>query len=324
MHVLVLHSDVAPDAAPEELDTLITSRAIADALTGRGHTVSLLPVAAAPGAIAASLRDTRADVVFNMVESWCGRDNLSAIVPTMLESAGLPYTGSPAASIALAADKPLAKRVLRAAGLPTPDWAEPPIWEGLDAHTRVIVKSATEDASRGLEDASVVAGRAAADARAHTCRAQWGGRWFAEAFVEGREFNVAALEVDGQPRVLPIQEMCFENWPAAKPRIISYRAKWHEDSVENAGTVRAYGLEREEPALAAALGGLIRQIWPLFGLRGYVRVDFRVDAAGRPMVLEVNPNPCLEPESGFAIAAGEAGLGYGDMLDRILDAALAS
>ena len=83
-------------------------------------------------------------------------------------------------------------------------------------------------------------------------------------------------------------------------------------------TVRAFGLEKDEPALADALAGLARETWRLFGIRGTARIDFRLDAAGVPMILEANPSPCLEPQAGFAAAAREAGLSYADLVELIL------
>jgi D-alanine-D-alanine ligase len=223
--------------------------------------------------------------------------------------------------MALAGDKPLAKTMLRLAGLPTPDWEEPPF--PLAKHgQRYIVKSATEDASLGLDDAAVVTGPAQARARAEFCRGAYGGRWFAEKYVEGREFNVSVIEENGGPRVLPIPEMTFQHWHAERPRIVGYDAKWAEESAESLNTVRHFIKAAEEPALCMKLTDLALAAWRLFGLHGFARVDFRVGADGEPTVLELNPNPCLEPGAGLAAAAAEAGMEYAELIERILTAAL--
>jgi D-alanine-D-alanine ligase len=213
-------------------------------------------------------------------------------------------------------DKPRTKALLRQAGLATPDWCEPPDWAGLDQRAW-IVKSAMEDASLGLDDGCVVAGRAAAIARAEACVAAHGGRWFAEAFIPGREFNIAMLN----GRVLPIAEMCFERWPAGKPRIVGYDAKWEEGSSGWNGTVRAFGVEDAEPALATALQDACEKTWRLFDLAGFARVDFRVDADGAPLILEINANPCITPDAGFAAAAAQAGISYAELIDALVTAA---
>lgn len=320
MRIAVLHSDVAADAPPDELDTLVTAEGVAAALMARGHVAVQTPFVADPADLKA--RVAGADVVFNLVESVFGQDELAALAPAMLERLGLAYTGSAAAALAITADKPASKRILRAAGLPTPDWAEPPHWDGLGEGARYIVKSATADASVGLDDDAVVSGLAAVRARAKKSVAEYAGRWFAEAYVEGREFNVAVLEEAGGPRVLPIAEMRFIEWAAERPKIVGYAAKWDEASDDAVKTVRAFGLEKTEPALERRLREQALEAWRLFGLGGYARVDFRVDEAGAPAILEINANPCLEQGAGFAAAAREAGYSYDALIEQIVHAAL--
>jgi len=321
MRVLVLHSDVAPDAPADELDTLITARAIGEALELRGHRVSLAPFIFDPEALRGLVKEHRADAVFNMVEAVFRQGELAPIVPTLLEKLNVPFTGCPAAPMALAGDKPLAKSLLRFGGLPTPEWHEAPFDQVRDG-LRYIVKSATEDASIGLDAGAVVAGRAAVSARAEFCRREHGGRWFAEAYIEGREFNISALEENGQPRVLPIPEMVFQNWSADRPRIVGYDAKWAETSSEYNDTARQFRSETDDPALHKKLTELSESAWRLFRLKGFARIDFRVSEEGEPFILEINPNPCLEPGSGFAAAAAEAGMSYAEIIERILYAAL--
>jgi D-alanine-D-alanine ligase len=317
MRVLVLHSDLGDNPPPDELETVETARVIAEALAGRGHETALAAFHPDPGVI----RRHIADAVFNMVESVYGLGALAPIAPALLETFGLTYTGCGSAAMALACDKPLTKTILRAVGLPTADWAEPPHWSGLRDDHKYIVKSANEDASLGLDDGAVVQGRAAVLARAAQSAAQYGGRWFAESYLEGREFNIAILEQGGHPRVLPIPEMMFESWSEARPRILGYASKWDPESPDDTQTVRVFGTEQSEPELSRNLSEVARKTWTVLGLRGFARIDFRIDAGGAPMILEVNPNPCLHPLSGFAAAAAEAKLSYAECVDLILKAA---
>jgi D-alanine-D-alanine ligase len=116
-------------------------------------------------------------------------------------------------------------------------------------------------------------------------------------------------------------EMRFEAWPEGKPKIVGYTAKWDETSLDATHTVRDFSWASREPQLAARLRELSEQTWTLFGLRGYARVDFRVDAQGNPTILELNPNPCIEPEAGFGAAAREAGYDYRELIRHIVGAA---
>jgi D-alanine-D-alanine ligase len=121
--------------------------------------------------------------------------------------------------------------------------------------------------------------------------------------------------------VLPIPEIEFVDYPASKPRIVGYAAKWHEDSFECRNTVRRFVDPAQEGALCAELGRVALKCWDIFQLRGYARVDFRVDADGTPWVLEVNANPCISPDAGFAAALEEAGTPYEEGIERIVSSA---
>ena len=116
--------------------------------------------------------------------------------------------------------------------------------------------------------------------------------------------------------------MGFSSAPADRPRIVGYIAKWDGASFESTRTVRRFGVEEGEPGQALALRHYSECAWDLFKLRGTARVDFRMDEAGQPLVLEVNPNPGIAPDAGFAAAAACAGLSYADLVERIVAAAL--
>ena len=116
--------------------------------------------------------------------------------------------------------------------------------------------------------------------------------------------------------------MVFEDWPGERPKIVGYDAKWADDSPESLSTVRRFGVDAKEPALARRLRDLVHRTWTLFGLRGYARVDFRVSPQGEPTILEINTNPCISPDGGFAAAAEEAGMGYDDLIEEIVKVGL--
>jgi D-alanine-D-alanine ligase len=322
MRILILHSDVPADAPPDEQDTLRQAAAIEVALKRRGHEAGCAAFVPSESEMDALVARENPDVVFNLVETVWGRCLYGPLSPSILASIGVPYTGADAAAMAACGDKLLTKRMLKAAGLPTPAWSEAPHWRGID-QGRWIVKSVTEDASLGLDDAAVVAGKKAVVARAQECAARHGGRWFAERYIHGREFNVAVIEREGEPHLLPIGEMVFQGWDAGKPRIVGYAAKWQEATPEYRDTTRQYGWDLGEPGLKHRLEQLSRDSWTLFGLTGYARVDFRVDPQGNPLILEVNPNPCLEPDAGLPASCAQAGLPYDDLIEGIVRAALA-
>ena len=322
MRVLVLHSDVAPDAPPDEQDTLLQAAAIEASLKALGHGASVATFILDPAKLGALVQGRQADVVFNLVESVWGRGAYAPVAAQMLTELGIAYTGARGATLAATSDKLLSKRLMAGAGLPTAAWSEGPGWNEIGASGQWIVKSADEDASLGLDEHAVVCGAEAVMQRAAFCGAKYGGRWFAEAYIDGREFNVAMYERDGGPVVLPIGEMIFEDWKEDRPRIVGYAAKWDAAATEYQTTPRVFDWNTHEAELYATLEQLSKQCWELFGCRGYARVDFRVDKSGHPFILEVNANPCLEPEAGFAAAAERAGLTYGAIVEQIVRSAV--
>ncbi len=312
--VPVIHAAV-PDR-PDEQDTLDSAATVAAALRRLGYAAEIIDVG--PRFLPlAGLAARAPSAVFNLVEAVEGDASRAHLAIRRMERLGLPYTGAGAAATELTGSKVRTKRLLAASGIPTPHW-----WEGAEAPPAgpaVIVKPDTEHASLGIDAGSVVDG---GQARREIARreARFGGRFFVEAFVEGREFNVSLIEeVDG-PRVLPIPEIVFD-LPEGRPRIVDYEAKWDPASHAYHHTPRHFGVESREPALAAELARLARACWTAAGLSGYARVDFRVDREGRPTVLEINTNPCIAPDAGFAATAAASGISYDALIARIVDAA---
>jgi len=322
MKVLVLHSDVAPDAPPDELDTLDSAAAVSAALESLGHSAPQARFKPDITFLRGLLDSHKPDVVFNVVESVFGAGIYSSLAPAMLDRLGVPYTGATAAHFAATTDKPFAKNVLRVGRVVTPDWAVGPDWTGLDPDGMYIVKAADEDSSVGIDDASVVKGRDVR-ARAEESKRKFSGRWFAEQYVDGREFNIAVMAGPDGPSVFPLAEMRFnDEWPDGKPKLVSFAAKWEEDTFDYNGSQRRFGCEDEEPELGRALIETTKKVWHLFSLRGYARVDFRVDRSGKPWVLEINPNCCISTDAGFAAAAEQAGISYAELIGRVAQAAL--
>ena len=323
MRVVILHNRVSAQAAPDELDVLVQVEAVGEALIALGHTVEPWGCDLDLESLAFSLSGASPDLVFNLVEGLEGHGRLIHVAPGVLEALRVPVAGCPAEAIFLTSHKVLAKGLLRQAGLPTPDWlgdglADAAADPGPGAALRWIVKSVWEDASIGMDDSAVVdGGPTAARAELRHRAGRPGSPWFAEAFVEGREFNLGLLDGPDGPTVLPPAEMTFEDFPEGKPRIVGYAAKWHEDSFEYSHTVRSFDLPPQDAALVAEMSRQALACWRLFRLRGWARVDFRVDAAGRPFILEVNANPCLSPDAGFAAGLERAGIPYAEAIARI-------
>jgi D-alanine-D-alanine ligase len=313
--VPVVHA--ATEDRPDEIDTIVAAEAVASALKRLGFATRIVALGSDLAELE-RLRSLHPFAVFNLVDAVNGDGRLAPSVPARLDALGLSYTGCGTSAWLDTLSKIGTKLKLAHAGLPTPSWSED---GGLDPRARVIVKPVWEHGSLGLDETSVMRGADAAKA-IELRNSQWGTEHFAESFIEGREFNLALLEGTSGVEVLPIAEIVFESFAAQTPKIVGYEAKWAPDSEAYIGTPRRFGLECDEPELAVRLRQLALSCWTLFGLSGYARVDVRVDARGQPFILEVNMNPCLSPDAGFAAAAAEAGLGYDAMVGRIVESSL--
>lgn len=329
MRVAILYNQVGAGAGPDESDVLVQLDAVATALAGLGHEVEPLACGLDLASTAARLEALAPDLVFNLVESLSGHDRLIHLAPALLDSLGLAYSGSPTEAVFLTTNKLLAKERLAAAGLPTPPLvAVFPQHEGgslAGFRGRAILKSVWDHGSRGLADDAVMEVRDPAEVadRLAELAPRLGRPCFAEAFVEGRELNLSVLaSVDG-PQVLPPAEIRFEGYPPGKPRIVDYRAKWEPTSFEWSHTQRSFAFGPEDAPLLETVTALARRAWTVFGLGGWARVDFRVAADGTPWILEVNANPCLAPDAGFAAALEQAGISFPEAMARILEDALA-
>ena len=325
MRVAVLFEAPCPAARVDERDVEAQVRAVSAALVDRGACVTPLPVTLDLDATRRALARLEPDLCFNLVESLGRMARLIHVVPALLEGLGVAFTGAGAAAMLLSSSKLLTKRCLRDAGLPTPDWIEaspePPTASPSAAVEpgTYLIKPVWEDASVGIDDSALVRVRTLAElTEAVRARAALlGTEVFAERFIEGRELNLSLLASPGGVAVLPPAEILFEEFPPGKPRLVGYAAKWDSDSFEYTHTPRTFEMREDDAPLLCELARIARQCFAQLGLRGYGRVDFRVDRHGLPWVLEVNANPCLSPDAGFAAAAERAGLDHREVVARI-------
>jgi D-alanine-D-alanine ligase len=339
MIVAILHNAVDGRSSEDEIDVLAQVETISVAMESLGHVVRVLACNLNLSALEQQLTAIKPDLVFNLVESLDGRGALIHLVPFLLEALRLPYTGAHAEATLLTSNKIMAKTRMRAAGLPTPEWLGPypakrsPLYvmpdqrpgEAIDHLEKTwIIKSVWEHASIGLDEEWLLK-NATADAilaempkRAKAL----GGACFAEEFIDGREFNLSLLAGLEGPVVLPPAEIRFEGYGPEKPRIVGYRAKWDINSFEYDHTPRQFDFTKEDRLLLQRLEKIALSAWRCFGLDGYARVDFRVDANKIPWILEVNTNPCLSPDAGFPAALDRAGIPFPTAVARIIDSAM--
>jgi D-alanine-D-alanine ligase len=263
------------------------------------------------------------DLVINLAEGFLDDLRAEPNVAGFIELLGVPYTGSPPRALEVARDKGLSKLVLEQEGIPTPRFsvfrtdADP-----FSLEFPVIIKPLLEDASIGITVDSI--SRDEEDLRAKVARILETYRQPAliEEYIEGREVNAALFIGPDAALVLPLSEIVFD-LPEGTPRILGFEAKWIEDSPFYQNTVPICPAPME-PELRKRIEDLAKRACFALGVDNYARVDFRIrDEDGEPFVIEVNPNPCINPTgSGFARAAAAAGMDYPQLIERIARSAL--
>jgi D-alanine-D-alanine ligase len=309
----------ATEERPDEVDTLVAAEAVAAALERLGYRSEIVSLSLDLRPIQRLARK-RPLIVFNLVEALETDMRAASLVPALLDRAKLAYTGSGFEAMVSSQSKLASKRVLACAGIATPAWSER--GDDLPAGMTMMVKSVDEHASVGIDSRSVVCSQEAAAAIASR-EARFGGRFFAEAYIDGREFNISLIEGADGVEVLPMPEIAFVDFPDGRPKIVDYGAKWLEEDHAYHNTPRVFGVETREPELARRLKQCVLDTWRAFGISGYARVDLRVDGEGKPWVIDVNTNPCISPDAGLAAAAAEAGIGYDRLIERVVYAGLA-
>jgi D-alanine-D-alanine ligase len=328
--VLVLYNEptLPPDHpdADSEHDILYTADTVARIAQQAGLAVSRLGVTDDPAALLAGLTAAQPDVVFNLYEGLAQWGNTEAFVSGLLELLRLPFTGCPTQPLMLCRSKPLTKRLLAGAGLPTAPFfvvEEGPVPK-CPLKWPVIVKPGTEDASVGIDQASVCTTQKQLEDRVEYLRETYGPSVLVERFIRGREFNVALVERDGVLTALPFSEILFvppadarDLWP-----IVSFDAKWRPDSRDFVATPAKNPAENVSPELHRTLAQIAKKAFELVGCRDYARVDLRVDEEGNPFVLEVNPNPCIGVLAGLAAGLESAKIPYQEFILGLLRAAL--
>jgi D-alanine-D-alanine ligase len=296
--------------------------AISDALRELGHEPSTMAIDGRPQTLTRLARSS-ADLYFNLVESYAGDDTMEMHFAAYLDLVGKKYTGAGPQGSFLAMDKSTAKKIIRYHELYTPYSAvldKGRVDHAQDIRFPIIVKPASEDASKGIDAASVVHTLKDLLERVAWVHDEFDSPALLEEYIEGREIYAAVLGND-KPEALPLIELDLSKLPEGMPKIAGYEVKFDV-------TTEAYKVTRSAPArdLDEELVQTIQQTavtaFRALKLRDYGRLDLRVTDKGKVYVIEANPNPWLDPTAEFAMAAKESGRNYTQMIGEIVELAM--
>jgi D-alanine-D-alanine ligase len=322
--IVLLHEDLVPPESVEglsdkEVEVFKTEFDVTATLRELGHEVHPLGVSSDLGVIHRAMEEIRPHIAFNLLEEFGGMGVYDAHVVSYLEMIRLHYTGCNPRGLMLAHNKALSKMICRYHRIHVPAFHVFAMGRKGRRPGRLpfplIVKSLTEEGSVGISQASIVHDDEELAKRVEFVHRHVGTDAIAEQFVEGRELYVGVM---GNERLqtMPIWELQFKNLREDAPRIATGRIK------ADASYRQAVGIETDRADLPLAMqtkiSHLCKRIYRALSLSGYARMDLRLTEEGQVYLLEANPNPQLSYGEDFAESAETAGVGYDQLLQRII------
>jgi D-alanine-D-alanine ligase len=292
-------------------------------LRSLGHTMRVIPVTEDFTAFQRRLLRMSPDVVFNQYDDVVHGALYEMRIAALVRILGFPLTGSPALGLALTRYKHMSATLLAGLGIPIPPCTA--LLERIgdvDRHAwqfPLIVQPSQEHSGIGLERDSIVRTKQDLRARVRRILATYNQPALAQRFLSGREFNVGIVG-GKKPYVLPLAEVDYSRLPPDIPAMMSYAAKWEEETVEYRHTSIVCPARVGED-LARQISDVALRAFRAVGGWGYGRVDMRLDEEGVPRVLEVNCNPLLDRGVGIARSAERAGIPFPQLLQLIIRAA---
>jgi D-alanine-D-alanine ligase len=313
-----------------EWDSAETIDAVASALSAYGTVVRLEATEDFP----ALLRASRPDIVFNIAEGLYGA-NRESHVPAICEFFDVPYSGSDPFTLSLCLHKAKTKDFLTAHGIPNAPYAliqseadlqrllgkNSPFGASPTADAPLFVKPVQEGSSKGITEKNLVRSREELEAQTRFLLTTYNQPVIAEVFLPGAEFTCGVVGNGQSARVLPLVGMNFRSLPAGAVPIYGFEAKWIWDTPDD--PIEIFECPAKiDAALQAQIEDVALRAYRVLGCRDWSRIDVRVDAAGVPNIVEVNPLPGIlpNPEDNSCLpkAARAAGLNY----DQLIQAAL--
>lgn len=313
-----------PAAESEHMIVCIAESMAAELATANYRT-SLLALGRDPAELWRELERQKPDAILNLYEGTLDDAETESYVAGLLAWSGIPFTGCPPQTLSLARAKHIAKAVMKSSGLPTAEFVAVTGAAQIPAWTRgwpVMVKPAAQDASVGIEHASVCTNQTEMEGRVRHVLKTYGGPVLVEEFIDGREIIVAVTETPTL-NYLPPAEILFPAAPQRAPGawpILTYASKWKPGSADYEGTPPRYPADLPDE-LSRELGRIAMAAFRVFGCRDYARVDFRL-RGDQPFLLELNPNPEISDDSCFGLILKSAGISFQTFLVDMIEQTL--
>ena len=326
--VLVREGNVPPESmdgfSEKEIDNWKAEYDVVATLEELGHQVEPIGVYNDLTPIRKAILEWKPDITFMLLEEFHGVVTYDHAIISYLELMQQAYTGCNPRGLLLSKDKALSKKILSFHRIQTPKFADfapgKKIRRQKSLEFPLFVKSAVEDASFGISQASIVRNDKELEDRISFIHEHTQSDAIVEQYIEGRELYVGVL---GNERLQVFEpwEMLFEKMPDNVARIATRNVKWDKKYQERHGitTTQAQGLSPKE---IERLGHLCKRTYRALNLSGYARIDLRYTEEGKAYLIEANANPNIEFGEDFAESAAHAGIPYPELIQKILNLGL--
>ncbi len=320
VHETLVPPETLEGCTAQQADEFRTEYDVVTRLRQCGHEVRPLGIGDSLGELRATIQEWKPEVCFNLLEEFGGIVTYDQHVVAYLELLRQPYTGCNPRGLMLSRNKVLTKQILSYHRIPTPQFQLFQRGRRIRIPARLryplFVKSATEDASLGISQASLVEDPARLRERIEFIHEHTKSDALVEEFIEGRELYVAMFGNE-RLRTLAPWEFIFGELKDGRAAIATRKAKWDRAYQERHRITSCKAPDLPE-GLAERLDRQARRMFRALHMSGYARMDFRLRADGTAFALEANANPNLAAEEDFADAALDEGMDYAALLERII------
>jgi D-alanine-D-alanine ligase len=269
------------------------------------------------------LKNLSPDIVFNVAEGFNGVSR-EAQIPAILDMLNIPYTGSDPLTLSLCLDKARTKEILSYHKIPNAKFAVADNLnqlKNLNFNFPVMVKPVMEGSSKGIFSSSFVTNKQELTNEAERILNEYNQAALIEEYLPGREFTAAVLGNGDEAEVLPLVEINYNQFPEYFIPIYSYEAKWILDTKENPLDVFTCPPDIDS-SLEEEIKDYVLKAYKVLRCRDWSRIDVRLDRNNIPNIIEINPLPGILPNpeenSCYPKAARTAGLGYNDLINKVL------
>ena len=327
---IVLLFDLSVDIAPEKYDEYWnnpdwkTEKEVRKTLTDLGHKVVPYGIHNDIEPFLKLVREEQPDLVFNMSEAFSGKRDLEPNMTALLQLMGVPFTGAGPMSLQLCKDKGLTKVILDYHGVLTPKFLVARKSKAIPSLKKfpfpAFIKPLQLESSEGISLSSYVENEEQACARVEFIHNKYEVDVIIEEFIDGREVYVSILGNE-KLNVFPPREMFFKHIPEDEPKFATYKTKWDQAYRKKWGIDSGWATKMNETE-EKKLQETCKKIYRLLQIQGFGRIDLRIKNNGDIYFIEANPNPSIAKTEDYALSANRGGLGYQDLISKIVSLCL--